>query len=76
MFLPKSACQKVLPRSTDSPKCKVLQIDGELEEIMETSSYFADRAQEVLEVLNARMARLEGNAETPVGLPSKNHQAL
>ena len=43
---------------------------------METSSYFVDRAQEVLEVLNARMARLESNAETPTELPSKDHQAL
>ena len=43
---------------------------------METSSYFVDRSQEVLEVLNARMARLENNAETPAELPAKDHQAL
>ena len=43
---------------------------------METSSYFMDRAQEILEVLNTRMERLEGNVETLAGLPSKDHQAL
>ena len=43
---------------------------------METSSYFVDRSQDVLEVLNARMARLENNAKTPAELPAKDHQAL
>ena len=43
---------------------------------METSSYFVYRSQEVLEVLNDRMARLENNAETLVELPAKDHQAL
>ena len=65
-----------LQTALEEERCKVLQIDGQLEEIMETSSYFTDRAQEVLEVLNARMARLEGNAKTPAGLPSKDYQSL
>ena len=43
---------------------------------METYSYFMDRAQDVLEVLNAKMARLENDAETPAELPTKDHQAL
>ena len=43
---------------------------------METSSYFVDRSQDVLEVLTARMARLENNEETPTELPSKDRQAL
>ena len=54
----------------------MLQIDGRLEEILETSSYFVDRSQDVLEVLTARMARLENNEETPAELPSKDTQAL
>jgi len=54
----------------------VLQIDGRLEEILETASYFVDRSQDVLEVLTARMARLESNEETPAELPSKDKQAL
>ena len=57
-------------------RCKVLQIDGRLEEILETSSYFVDRSQEVLEVLTVRMERLENNEETPAELPSKGRQAL
>ena len=43
---------------------------------METSSYFVDRYQDVLEVLTARMARLESNEETPAELPSKDKQSL
>ena len=50
----------------------MLQIDGRLEEILETSSYFVDRSQDVLEVLTARMARLENNEETPAELPAKD----
>ena len=47
-----------------------------MEEILETSSYFVDRSQDILEVLTARMARLENNEETPVELPSKDTHAL
>ena len=47
-----------------------------MEEILETSSYFVDRSQDVLEVLTARMARLENNEETPAELPSKDNRAL
>ena len=50
----------------------MLQVDSHLEEILETSSYFVDQSQDVLEVLTARMARLESNEETPVELPSKD----
>ena len=61
-----------LHTALEEDRCKVLQIDSRLEEIMETSSYFIDRSQDVLEVLNARMARLESNAEVPVELPAKD----
>ena len=54
----------------------MLQVDSRLEEILETSSYFVDRSQDVLEVLTARMARLENNEETPAELPAKDQQAL
>ena len=43
---------------------------------METSSYFMDRSQDILEVLTARMERLENNEETLAKLPSKDQQAL
>ena len=35
-----------------------------------------DRSQDVLEVLTARMERLENKEETPAELPSKDTQAL
>ena len=51
-------------------------MDNQLEEILETSSYFVDRSQDILEVLIGRMVRLEANEETPIDLPSKDQQAL
>ena len=54
----------------------MLQVDSQLEEILETSSYFVDRSQDVLEVLIARMARLENNEETSAELLAKDQQAL
>ena len=43
---------------------------------METSLYFVDICQDILEVLTARMARLEENDEVPAELPSKDRQTL
>ena len=60
----------------EEERCKVLQVDNQLEEILETSSYVVDRLQEILEVLTGRMVRLEANKETPAELPSKYQQAL
>ena len=51
-------------------------MDSRLEEIIETASYFVDRSQDVLEVLNTRMARPEDDAEIPRELPAKDHQTL
>ena len=48
-----------LQTAIEGERCKVLQVDSILEEILETSSYFVDRSQDVLEVLTTRMARLE-----------------
>ena len=60
----------------EEERCKVLQIDGRLEEILETTSFFVDRSQDVLEVLTVRMTRLENNDENPAELPAKDQQAL
>ena len=60
----------------EEERCRVLQVDNWLEEILETSSYFVDRSQDILEVLTGRMVRLEANEETPACLPSKDQQAL
>ena len=65
-----------LQTAIEEERCKVLQVDGRLEEILETSSYFVNRSQDILEVLTARKARLENNEETPAELPSKDRQAL
>ena len=61
-----------LQTAVEEERCRVLQIDGRLEEILETASYFADRSQDVLEVLTARIERLENNEEAPADLPSKD----
>ena len=61
--------------SIEEERCRVLQIDNRLEEILDTS-YFVDRSQDILEVLTVRMERLETNEEAPAELPSKNQQAL
>ena len=45
----------------EEERCKILQVDNRLEEILETSSYFVDRSQDILEVLTGRMERLEAN---------------
>ena len=55
-----------LQMAIEEERCKVVQVDRRLEEILETSSYFVDRSQDILEVLTGRMARLEANEETPV----------
>ena len=60
----------------EEERCRVLQVDNRLEGILETSSYFVDRSQDILEVPTGRMARLEANEETPTELPSKDQQAL
>ena len=53
-----------------------MQVDNWLEEILETSSYFVDILQDILEVMTGRMVRLEANEESPADLPSKDQQAL
>ena len=60
----------------EEERCKILQVNNRLEEILETSSYFVDRSQDILEVLTRRMERLEANEETPVDLPAKDQQIL
>ena len=63
-----------LQTAIEGVRCKVLQVDSQLEEILETSSYFVDRSQDVLEFLTTRMAWLENNEETLAELPAKDQQ--
>ena len=65
-----------LQTALEEERCKVLQMDSKLEEIIKTSSYFVDRSQDVLEVLNARTTRPEDDAEIPAELSVKDHQTL
>ena len=62
--------------SIEEERCIVLQVDNKLEEILETTSYFVDRSQDILEVLTGKIARLEANEEIPADLPAKNKQGL
>ena len=65
-----------LQTALEEERCQVLQIDGRLEEILETASYFVDRSQDILEVLTTRIARAKNDEEAPAELPSKDKQAL
>ena len=39
----------------EDERCKILQIDTILEEILDTTSYFFDRSQDILEILTGTM---------------------
>ena len=43
---------------------------------METTSYFVDRSQDILEVLTGRIGRMEANEEISANLPAKDQQGL
>ena len=58
--------------SIEEERCKILQIDSRLEEILETTSYFVDRPQDILEILTGRIVRIETNEEIPIDLPAKD----
>ena len=62
--------------SIEEERCKILQIDSRLEEILETTSYFVDRSQDILEVLTGRIVRIETNEEITVDLPAKDQHSL
>ena len=60
----------------EEERCKILQIDTRLEEILDTTSYFLDRSQEIPEILIGRMVWIETNNESPIELPVKDQQSL
>ena len=60
----------------EEERCKILQIDSILEEILDTTSYFLDRSQEILEILIGRIVWIETNEEPPMELPVKYQQSL
>ena len=62
--------------SIEEERCNILYIDSRLEEILDTTSYFVDRSQDILEVLAGRIVRIETNKETPAELPAKDGHIL
>ena len=60
----------------EEERCKILQIDSRLEEILDTTSYFVDRSQEVLKILTGRIVWIETNEEPPTELLVKDRQSL
>ena len=60
----------------EEERCKILQIDTILEEILDTTSYFLDISQDILEILTRRMVWIETNNESHVELPVKEQQSL
>ena len=62
--------------SIEEERCKILQTDYRLEDILETTSYFVDRSQDILEVLSERIVRIETNEEIPANLPAKDQHSL
>ena len=53
-----------------------MQIDSRLEEILDTTSYFVDRSQDILDILIGRIVWIETNEETHVELPAKYRHSL
>ena len=53
-----------------------MQIDTKLEEIVNTTSYFLDRTQDILESIKGRMVWVETNKESPADLAIKDQQTL
>ena len=51
---------------------KVQQVETRLEEIVSTASYFLDRTQDILEILQGCLTWLETTKEPPYNAPIKN----
>ena len=60
----------------EEERCNILQIDRRLEEILDTTSYFLDRYQEIMEILTGRIVWIETNEEPHTELPVKYRQSL
>ena len=60
----------------EEERCKIVQVCSRLEEILDTTSYFVDKSQDILEVLIGRIVWIETNKETPVEIPGKDRHSL
>ena len=57
----------------EEERCKILQIDSRLEEILDTTSYFLDRSKKIM---MGRIVWIETNEEPPAVLPVKDQHSL
>ena len=60
----------------EEERCKIVQIYSRLEEILDTTSYFLDRSQDILEVMTGRIVWIEINEEPSAELPANDRQSL
>ena len=65
-----------LKMCVEKERCKILQIDSRLEDILDTTSYFLDRSQGILEIPMGQIMWIETNEEPLVELPVKDRQSL
>ena len=55
---------------------KVQQVEARFEEIVSTASYFLDRTQDILEILQGRLTWLETTQEPPADAPIKDLETV
>ena len=55
---------------------KFQQVETRLEEIVSTASYFLDRTQDILEILQGRLSWLETTKEPPYDAPIKDLETV
>ena len=60
----------------EEERCKNVQTDSSLEEILDTILYFVDRSQYIFEVLTGRIVWIETNEETPAKILAKDQHSL
>ena len=65
-----------LQMCVEEGRCKLLEIDSILEEILDTTSYFLDKYQDILEIPTRRIVWVETNEEPPIELPVKDWYIL
>ena len=55
---------------------KVQQVETRMEEIVSTMTYFLDRIQDILEILQGHLTSLETTKEPPTNAPIKDLETL
>ena len=55
---------------------KVQQVESRLDEIVSTTSYFLDRTQDILEIIQGSLTWLETTKEPPANAPIKKLETV